>query len=91
MGMKSLENLLEQFPVDPDLKPRIVQFKTHANIVARLAYVTFLGNAIRLVPFFKVGALPSSCSFIQAAASRLIARKPMKNCDASYSLDCAGR
>ena len=58
IGNKSFENLLEQFPVDPDLKPRIVRFKTHANIVARLAYVTFLGNAIRLVPFFESRGTP---------------------------------
>ena len=41
MGNESFEELLERFPVDSDLKPRIVRFRTHANMIARLAYVTF--------------------------------------------------
>lgn len=58
IGNESFEDLLDRFPVDPDLKPRIVQFRTHSNITARLAYVTFLGNAIRLVPFFESRGIP---------------------------------
>ena len=58
MGNESFEELLERFPVDSDLKPRIVRFRTHANMIARLAYVTFLGNAIRLMPFFESRGIP---------------------------------
>jgi hypothetical protein len=58
IGNEGFEALLERFPINPDLKPRIVRFRTHANIIARLAYVTFLGNAIRLVPFFESRGIP---------------------------------
>jgi hypothetical protein len=58
IGNVSFEDLLERLPIDPEVKPRIVRFRTHANIIARLAYVTFLGNAIRLVPFFESRGIP---------------------------------
>jgi hypothetical protein len=58
IGNESFEDLLERFPINPDVKPRIVRFNTHANMIARLAYVTFLGNAIRLVPFFESRSIP---------------------------------
>jgi glycosyltransferase involved in cell wall biosynthesis len=58
IGNESFERLLERFPIDSALKSRIVPFRTHANIVARLAYVTFLGNAIRLVAFFEARGIP---------------------------------
>jgi glycosyltransferase involved in cell wall biosynthesis len=58
IGNESFGNLLERFPIDRTLKSRIVPFRTHANIVARLAYVTFLGNAIRLVAFFEGRGIP---------------------------------
>jgi len=55
---ESFEELLERFPVAPDLKSRIVPFRSHVNITARLAYVTFLGNAIRLMPYFESRDIP---------------------------------
>lgn len=58
VGNESFGELLEQFPIDPALKRRIVPFKTHANITARLGYVTFLGNAIRVVPYFENRGIP---------------------------------
>jgi hypothetical protein len=58
IGNESFGSLLERFPVDPALKSRIVPFRTHSNIVARLAYVSFLGNAIRLVAFFEGRGIP---------------------------------
>jgi hypothetical protein len=58
IGNESFEELLGRLPIDLALKPRIVPFRTHANITARLAYVTFLGNAIRLVPYFENRQIP---------------------------------
>jgi len=58
VGNESFGELLEQFPIDPALKRRIVPFRTHANITARLGYVTFLGNAIRVVPYFENRGIP---------------------------------
>jgi hypothetical protein len=58
IGNQSFDELLENFPIDFDLKSRIVRFRTHANMTARLAYVTFLGNAIRLMPFFESRGIP---------------------------------
>lgn len=58
IGNESFDDLLSRFPIDPDLKRRIVPFRTHSNITARLGYVTFLGNAIRLMPYFESRRIP---------------------------------
>ena len=41
IGNESFDDLLSRFPIDPDLKRRIVPFRTHSNITARLGYVSF--------------------------------------------------
>ena len=58
IGNENFDDLLSSFPIDPGLKHRIVPFRTHSNITARLGYVTFLGNAIRLVPYFESRRIP---------------------------------
>ena len=58
IGNESFDDLLEKLPIDADLKSRIVPFRTHSRIIARLAYFTFLGNAIRLMPYLESRGIP---------------------------------
>ncbi len=44
--------------MNSEVKDRIVQFGAGLDAVARLAYVTFLGNAGKLMPFLEARQLP---------------------------------
>jgi hypothetical protein len=55
---ESFSTALQQLPLDPDLKKRIVPFSLGAGAIGRLAYVTFLANAASLVPYFEGRQLP---------------------------------
>ena len=44
--------------VPAESKARIYPFRTHHDIGAKLAYVTFLGNAFKLLPYFAARQLP---------------------------------
>lgn len=44
--------------LDERLRPRVFRYATHSQIAARLAYVTFLKNAVRLLPYFESRQLP---------------------------------
>jgi hypothetical protein len=45
-------------PIKAELKAQIIPFDEGLSIIARLAYVTFLGNAVRFLPFFEARQLP---------------------------------
>jgi len=55
---ESFSTALEQLPLDPDLKKRIVPFGDGTEAIGRLGYVTFLTNAARLMPYFEGLGLP---------------------------------
>jgi hypothetical protein len=55
---RTFEAALDQLTLDPDLKPRILPFSAAAEVNGRLAYVTFLMNAIKLVPYFEARQIP---------------------------------
>lgn len=44
--------------VDERFRSRVFQFATHSDIATRLAYVTFLKNAARLLPYFERRNIP---------------------------------
>jgi glycosyltransferase involved in cell wall biosynthesis len=52
------DELAARFPVTPEGRRRLLTFRNHSHIGARLAYVTFLGNARRLMPYFRARRLP---------------------------------
>nr|WP_294567193.1 hypothetical protein [uncultured Rhodopila sp.] len=49
---------LRQLSIRPDLKERIVPFSSGWDMIGRLAYVSFLGNATRLLSYFEKRQLP---------------------------------
>jgi len=51
-------DLAAQLPIAESLKDRILTLDQAANLVPRLAYVTFLGNAQRLLPYFEKRRIP---------------------------------
>ena len=53
-----LGDLRADLPIDEALKRRIITLDAARDLVPKLAYVTFLGNAQRLLPYFKRGANP---------------------------------
>lgn len=55
---QSFADALKQLAVDPALKQRIVPFGHAARASGRLAYVSFLGNAVALMPYFEARQLP---------------------------------
>jgi hypothetical protein len=55
---RPFEAALDKLTLDPDLKPRILPLSAAAEVSGRLAYVTFLMNAIKLVPYFEARQLP---------------------------------
>lgn len=54
----SFREELARLPVEDELKKNILPFRDNASISARLAYITFLGNAIRLMPYIEERQLP---------------------------------
>ena len=54
----NFDELVGKFPVPPEKRQRILRFKEDAHISARLAYVTFLGIALDLMPYFRERNLP---------------------------------
>jgi hypothetical protein len=54
----SFAELAESSPLAAAHPERVLRFEDGADIAARLAYVTFLGNAQRLLPYFKARSLP---------------------------------
>jgi acetyltransferase-like isoleucine patch superfamily enzyme len=58
VGNETFEELVKASPLAPAECGRIMRFQEGADMAARLAYVTFLGNARRLMPFFKARSLP---------------------------------
>jgi hypothetical protein len=50
--------LAERFPMPSEKRQRLLSFNEDRDISARLAYVTFLNNAHRLMPYFKARNLP---------------------------------
>lgn len=52
------ESQLRQLAIRPDLKKRIFTFGDHWDAIGRLAYVSFLGNATKLMPYFEKRELP---------------------------------
>ncbi|WP_056698846.1 MULTISPECIES: glycosyltransferase family 4 protein [unclassified Aureimonas] len=55
---RGMGDLKAQLPIAETLKSRILAFDKAANLVPRLAYVTFLGNAQRLLPHFEQRRIP---------------------------------
>jgi glycosyltransferase involved in cell wall biosynthesis len=53
-----LGDLRASLPVAEHLKRRIFGFEAARDLVPKLAYVTFLGNAERLLPYFEARQLP---------------------------------
>jgi glycosyltransferase involved in cell wall biosynthesis len=58
IGNISFDELVGRFPAPPNKRRRILSFKDDAHINARLAYVTFLNTAYRLMPYFRERSLP---------------------------------
>jgi Glycosyl transferase family 2 len=58
IGNENFDDLLVKLPIPEQLKSRVGKFRLHAQMPAKLAYVTFIGNAIRLVPYFEARNLP---------------------------------
>jgi glycosyltransferase involved in cell wall biosynthesis len=44
--------------IDERFRSRVFQYTTHSDIATRLAYVTFLKNAVRLLPYFERRNIP---------------------------------
>ena len=57
-GNETFDEQLAALPIDPGLKSRVLPFAAGARISARLAYVTFAGNAVRLLPYLESRNLP---------------------------------
>ena len=55
---RPFEAALDELTLDPNLKPRILPLSAASEVSGRLAYVTFLMNAIKLVPYFEARQLP---------------------------------
>lgn len=53
-----LGDLRTKLPIEERLKARIFDFRVMEDLVPRLAYVTFLGNAQRLLPYFEARKIP---------------------------------
>jgi glycosyltransferase involved in cell wall biosynthesis len=53
-----LGDLRASLPIDERLKRRITAFDEALDLVPKLAYVTFLGNAQRLLPYFEARRIP---------------------------------
>jgi len=53
-----LKENIDNAPFVSRYKERILNFREHHNITARLAYVTFLANAHRLLPYFQSRSIP---------------------------------
>jgi hypothetical protein len=53
-----LGDLRADLPIDERLKRRIIAFDAARDLVPKLAYVTFLGNAQRLLPYFEARRIP---------------------------------
>jgi len=54
----SFADALAGLPLPDDLKQRIFPFRAAPDITAKLAYVTFLDNAARMLPYFEAKQLP---------------------------------
>src|SRR5215207_4486894 len=54
---ENFDSHIEKLSMDRPAKERIERIADVDNIAARLAYVTFLGNAIRLIDFFELRKL----------------------------------
>ena len=52
------DDQIRALAISDDLKTRIHPFRSHHDIGAKLAYVTFLGNAFKLLPYFAARNLP---------------------------------
>lgn len=53
-----LGDLAARLPIEERLKERIFGLEAARDLVPRLAYVTFLGNAQRLLPYFQARRIP---------------------------------
>jgi glycosyltransferase involved in cell wall biosynthesis len=53
-----LGDLRADLPIDEELKRRIIALDAARDLVPKLAYVTFLGNAQRLLPYFEARRIP---------------------------------
>ena len=53
-----LGDLRANLPIDNGLKGRILAFDAARDLVPKLAYVTFLGNARQLLPYFEARRIP---------------------------------
>jgi len=53
-----LGDLRSQLPINERLKRRIIAFDAARDLVPKLAYITFLGNAQRLLPYFEARRIP---------------------------------
>jgi len=58
IGNETFAEALAALPVDPSVKSRICRFTEGNGIAGRLAYVTFLDNAVTLLPYFIERGLP---------------------------------
>jgi hypothetical protein len=58
IGNETFAEALAALPVDPSVKSRICRFTEGNGIAGRLAYVTFLDNAVTLLPYFTERGLP---------------------------------
>ena len=58
IGNETFTEALAALPVGPSVKSRIRRFSEGNGIVGRLAYVTFLDNAVILLPYFTERGLP---------------------------------
>jgi len=58
IGNETFEEELAALPIDPGLKDRVMPFAAGARIAARLAYITFAGNAFRLLHYLESRNLP---------------------------------
>jgi glycosyltransferase involved in cell wall biosynthesis len=54
----SFEDLRDTLPTSEDSRSRVMRLRDADDIVVKLGYVTFLDNAVRLLPYFKERKIP---------------------------------